>query len=226
MVRPSSGGHDDDFDGADAGATDAVPNAQEVLQGLLVNLPDEARSIVEKADREVAKLRKQAERKAAQTREKAERRALEIEGEAEQRCQALLQEASQRLAALQGELTQAGELEKALATLVQIQALRSRAMNVLPDPGSLVQFQEVGKSFYFEVVGSNHGPLWGTDVYTADSSLAVAAVHAGALKLREQGIVRVTIVDMSKLPVKGSLRHGVRSADWGSYPVGYRVARA
>ena len=38
----------------------------------------------------------------------------------------------------------------------------------------------VGATYYFRVRGETEGPLWGTDVYTGDSSLSVAAVHAGA----------------------------------------------
>jgi len=59
--------------------------------------------------------------------------------------------------------------------------------NVLPDPGTLLRFQETGKTLYFEVVGSGQGTVWGSDFYTADSHLATAAVHAGALEQGEQG---------------------------------------
>ena len=36
--------------------------------------------------------------------------------------------------------------------------------------------------------------MWGTDVYTADASLAAAAVHAGVLKVGQTGIVKVTTI--------------------------------
>ena len=41
---------------------------------------------------------------------------------------------------------------------------------------------EIGGRFYYLVTGDVDGPLWGTDVYTSDSSLAKAAVHAGLVK--------------------------------------------
>ena len=68
--------------------------------------------------------------------------------------------------------------------------------------------------------------MWGTDLYTADSYLATAAVHAGAVEVGEEAVVRVSLVNMANVPVKGSLRHGVMTGDWGPYPVGYRVTRA
>ena len=42
--------------------------------------------------------------------------------------------------------------------------------------------RRVNESFFFQVTGETHGPLWGTDVYTTDSSPAKAAVHAGVLR--------------------------------------------
>src|SRR5262249_50411886 len=52
-------------------------------------------------------------------------------------------------------------------------------VNVQPDPGYLSNFQQhVGQSFYFRVTGAANGSVWGTDVYTTDSALAAAAVHA------------------------------------------------
>ena len=39
-----------------------------------------------------------------------------------------------------------------------------------------------GTTYYFRVTGARDGSVWGTDVYTGDSSLALAAVHAGAVE--------------------------------------------
>jgi hypothetical protein len=81
----------------------------------------------------------------------------------------------------------------------------------------------VGESFYFQVTGSEFGPLWGTDVYTSDSSLGVACVHAGLLKPGEAGAVRVSIVAPPAV-FRGSTRHGVTSQDWKTpWSGAYRV---
>jgi LCCL domain len=81
-----------------------------------------------------------------------------------------------------------------------------------------------GTTFYFRVTGAVDGALWGTDVYTADSALATAAVHAGAVKAGETAVVRVTV--MTPLAqYQGSVRNGVSSHDFGRYGSAYRVDR-
>jgi LCCL domain len=71
----------------------------------------------------------------------------------------------------------------------------------------------IGESFYFQVSADVNGPLWGTDIYTSDSSLGKACVHAGVLAPGESGIVKVTIVKPI-LVFSGSTRNGVASSSW------------
>jgi hypothetical protein len=81
-----------------------------------------------------------------------------------------------------------------------------------------------GTTYYFRVTGAVDGSVWGTDVYTGDSVLAVAAVHAGAVKPGENTVVRVTV--MAPLThYQGSVRHGVTSHDFGRFGAAYRVDR-
>lgn len=71
----------------------------------------------------------------------------------------------------------------------------SASQRVLPDPGTMADYaQSLGQSFSFRVTGSTEGSIWGTNVYTNDSALATAAVHAGALRAGESGIVKVTML--------------------------------
>jgi hypothetical protein len=81
-----------------------------------------------------------------------------------------------------------------------------------------------GTTFYFRVTGANDGSAWGTDVYTGDSPLAVAAVHAGAVKPGETAVVRVTVMRPLN-QYQGSVRNGVTSHDYGRYGTAYRVDR-
>ena len=81
-----------------------------------------------------------------------------------------------------------------------------------------------GTTYYFRVTGSAEGSLWGTDVYTADSSLAVAAVHAGAITPGETAVVRVTVMP-PLAQYQGTVRNGVTSHDYGRYGTAYRVDR-
>jgi hypothetical protein len=78
----------------------------------------------------------------------------------------------------------------------------------------------------FEVTGGGDGPLWGTDLYTLDSRLATAAVHAGILGIGQKGMVFVSIQDSSTIGAfEGTERNGVFSYPWGPYPVAFRVSQ-
>ena len=92
-------------------------------------------------------------------------------------------------------------------------------------PDSLTRLQaNIGKSYLFRVTGSVSGSVWGTDVYTTDSSLAAVAVHAGVLKPGQSGVVRVTILAPPAVFV-GSTRNGVTSAAYPGFPGAYKVSR-
>jgi hypothetical protein len=81
----------------------------------------------------------------------------------------------------------------------------------------------VGTSYYFRVRGDAEGPVWGTDVYTGDSSLAAAAIHAGLVKPGESAVVKVTAV-APLAQYQGSVRNGVTSHDFGRYGSAYRLS--
>jgi hypothetical protein len=81
-----------------------------------------------------------------------------------------------------------------------------------------------GTTYYFRVTGAADGSVWGTDVYTADSALRAAAVHAGAVTVGETAVVRVTVVP-PLTQYQGSIRHGVSSHDFGRFGAAYRVDR-
>ena len=85
--------------------------------------------------------------------------------------------------------------------------------------------RKVGQTFTFQVTGNDLGPVWGTDVYTSDSNLGTACVHAGVLTVSESAAVRVTIVDPVPL-FQGSSRNGITSQSWTTGWAGaYRIER-
>jgi hypothetical protein len=65
------------------------------------------------------------------------------------------------------------------------------------------------------------GAVWGTDVYTDDSSLCTAAVHAGLIALAGGGPVTIEIV-AGQSAYRGSTRNGVTSRDYGSWGGSFR----
>ena len=107
----------------------------------------------------------------------------------------------------------------------QIKALLDQGFLAADAPARIEDLCETpGTTYYFRVTGATDGMLWGTDVYTGDSVLAVAAVHAGIVKAGETAIVRVTV--MAPLSqYQGSIRHGVTSHDYGRFGAAYRVDR-
>ena len=82
----------------------------------------------------------------------------------------------------------------------------------------------LGATYYFRVTGDTNGSVWGTDIYTGDSALAAASVHAGLVKAGETAVVKVT-VEQPLQQYQGSVRYGVTSHEFGPYGTAYRLAR-
>lgn len=90
-------------------------------------------------------------------------------------------------------------------------------------PNMLELAGTVGTTYYFRVRGEAEGPLWGTDIYTGDSALSVAAVHAGLLKVGQTAVLKVTAVaPLSQYP--GCVRNNVTSHDFGRYGSAYQLS--
>ena len=111
-----------------------------------------------------------------------------------------------------------------------------------PDPGVLTSFQgAVGRTLAFTVTGPGAaaapppglwgpgalggGAVWGSDVYTLDSSLALAAVHAGLVRPGQTKVVRVTILGPQGA-FSGTTRNGVTSQAYGPFPGAFRFVGA
>lgn len=116
--------------------------------------------------------------------------------------------------------------------LADIRSLRSATgvsaddlQTAIAAPGNLNSYQQqFGKELLFTVTGfvtgnGQQASLWGTDVYSLDSSLAAAAVHAGLAKPGETVTVRVRIVQSPQQFV-ASFRNGISSTTYGNYPAG------
>ena len=83
--------------------------------------------------------------------------------------------------------------------------------------------ETVGATYYFRVTGVTEGQLWGTDIYSGDSTIGAAAVHAGLLKPGETAFLRVTVVSPpEKFP--GTVRNGVTSTEYGRYQYAWRLS--
>lgn len=82
-------------------------------------------------------------------------------------------------------------------------------------PG-MVSFQ-AGKTIKFNCpANGKEATVWGTDIYTLDSSICTAAVHAGKIKLESGGVVTIEMRP-GESSYKGSERNGIKTNDYGQY---------
>jgi hypothetical protein len=126
-----------------------------------------------------------------------------------------------------GELT----LKLADARSLRLQSLPAEepeddpAGQILTDPGNLASFYAtVGQVLRFRLIGNPQGAVWGTDVYTADSALAAAAIHAGVLQPGVTGVVKVKLVN-PPAQFRGTPRNGVGSNAYGAYPKAFQFVK-
>jgi LCCL domain-containing protein len=83
----------------------------------------------------------------------------------------------------------------------------------------------IGEVLVLPVVGSTSGSVWGSEIYTDDSSLAAAAVHAGAVQAGEFAFVRVTILG-GQQQYSSAVRNGVKSEQYGEWQGSFQIQRA
>jgi hypothetical protein len=92
----------------------------------------------------------------------------------------------------------------------------------LADPGNLTTYRDkVGQAFTFTVTGATGGSVYGEGIYTDDSALATAAVHAGILKLGETRDIHVAVLP-GQSSYKGAFDFGVMSSSYGAWQGSYK----
>ncbi|NPV00801.1 MAG: hypothetical protein HPY53_05400 [Brevinematales bacterium] len=72
--------------------------------------------------------------------------------------------------------------------------------------------------------GGSASSLWGTDIYTIDSSLATAAVHAGVITFEKGGTFTVEFL-AGQTNYTASDRNGVSSGSWGPYEASFSIVK-
>ncbi|PTW97677.1 LCCL domain-containing protein [Pararhodobacter aggregans] len=95
-----------------------------------------------------------------------------------------------------------------------------------PAPGNMTTYRgQVGQTLTFTVTGATSGSVWGSGVYTDDSSVAAAAVHAGVIRPGETAPVEVTVLP-GQQSYNGSTQNGVQSSNYGSWSGSYSFPAA
>lgn len=72
-------------------------------------------------------------------------------------------------------------------------------------------------------VNCKMGSVWGSDVYTTDSAICVAAVHAGVIGA-DGGPVKVKLT-AGKASYAGTVRNGVTSNQWATFDKSFTVSK-
>jgi LCCL domain len=87
---------------------------------------------------------------------------------------------------------------------------------------SMISF-EAGKTYKFNCPpNGKESAVWGTDIYTLDSSICNAAVHAGKLASDTGGSVTIELRP-GESSYKGSTRNGIKTSDYGQYASSFVV---
>lgn len=93
-----------------------------------------------------------------------------------------------------------------------------------PNDGKLTSYRGKSGEYTFQVTGRTKGRIWGGDenIYTDDSDIATAAVHAGVLNDGQTGNVKVKFIGgMNSYPA--ITRNGIASISYGSYQGSYQI---
>lgn len=124
---------------------------------------------------------------------------------------------------LAAKLDQTGNVREAQAVRDYMQKLTPAPL-VQADPGTLVNFRDrVGQTFVFEIVGQAGSTIWGDGVYTDDSAIAVAAVHAGIVRVGERAQVQVRILPGQR-SYEAATRNGVQSSPYANWEGSYSIS--
>ncbi|MCB1406016.1 MAG: hypothetical protein KDK01_07065 [Rhodobacteraceae bacterium] len=115
-----------------------------------------------------------------------------------------------------------GAIRQAAMPATPTQPGGEQGVMALPSSGNLQEFRDrVGQTLRFQVTGAAEGRVWGAGIYTDDSSVARAAVHAGLLRVGQTGVVQVMILP-GQSSYEASSLNGVQTAQYGDWGGSYR----
>jgi uncharacterized iron-regulated membrane protein len=82
---------------------------------------------------------------------------------------------------------------------------------------------ETGQTYTFRCPeeGTEHS-IWGSDIYTYDSSICTAAIHAGKITLAKGGVVTIEFRP-GRSTYGSTVRNGIKSNTYGEYPRSFVV---
>ena len=82
---------------------------------------------------------------------------------------------------------------------------------------------DAGRTYKFQCPeNGTAAAIWGSDIYTADSSICTAAVHAGIITLESGGVVTIEFRP-GRATYGSTVRNGITSNNYGEYPHSFVV---
>jgi hypothetical protein len=84
---------------------------------------------------------------------------------------------------------------------------------------------DIGKVYRMTITGAIGGAIWGTDIYTSDTHIPTAAVHAGAITVGQTKEVYIKVVQGLSEYI-GSTRNGVSTSGYGGWDLSYQFVSA
>ena len=152
-----------------------------------------------------------------------------IEAKVRKEAMARFEKSLKQLQDLQDAYMKAAKKDDAAAVAGLIKHLKQEIVvlaldvKVVEDPGTLVAYRgKTDEVFYIKVIGTTDGEVWGSGVYTDDSKLSTAAVHAGLVKAGETGVVKVTIL-AGQASYTGTTENEVTTAEYGEWEGSFKV---
>jgi hypothetical protein len=97
----------------------------------------------------------------------------------------------------------------------------------LSGASDMQQFGEgdIGKVYRMTITGAIGGAIWGTDIYTSDTHIPTAAVHAGVITVGQTKEVYIKVVQGLSEYI-GSTRNGVSTSGYGGWGLSYQFVSA
>jgi hypothetical protein len=80
---------------------------------------------------------------------------------------------------------------------------------------------DIGKIYKMTITGATGGAIWGTDIYTSDTYIPTAAVHAGVIVNGQTKEVYIKVVE-GQSNYEGTTRNGVSTSGYGGWDLSYQ----
>jgi hypothetical protein len=94
------------------------------------------------------------------------------------------------------------------------------SINALSDMTSFTT-ADIGKIYKMTITGATGGAIWGTDIYTSDTYIPTAAVHAGVIVNGQTKEVYIKVVE-GQSNYEGTTRNGVSTSGYGGWDLSYQ----